>query len=627
MKSMVKTLAFFAALIFAFGSGQLAQAQWGQAVLEPVLVGPENDHLGHSALALDSQGTLHLVYDRWMGGSNHDFYYKKRPMGGTWSAPVLLGDSTANLLNPYLAVHKPSGFAYIVYLQNGALKLAIRNGFFWTYADLPTPGMDALFDPAVTVGTNGYAHVAVIVQTGGIFKIGYGYWDGFTFHFQVIQNSELGPYGSGAAPDICTTFDGGVAISYRGGTYLAYHIDVAENATLGGTTWDIQTIYQPDYQCYESSIKAAPNSDLHLAYSGDMGWGFPGRVFYAYKPDGALQWGPSTQISGTFSGVAPRLAVTDYNITPHVLFEERSGNILTGNICYTTNQSGSWVAQYLQQGDKYAPSLVMDEAQTTNGSMCFMQYVGSNNYDIYYYGFVGIGAGTGFPITLTPSNPPIQIPAGGGTFSFTCEVGNLSYLAVVIDAWTAVLLPDGTLYGPILNLQNFGIPPFSSRIRTFNQIVPPRAPSGTYIYLGYSGEYPLGVAAMDTFSFTKLGNDGSLATGGWPLDAGDWTATVSPLADEEPFILHPSAFGLLSVSPNPFNPETTLRYALTEAVHVELGIFDVLGRQVATLVDRTEEPGNRSVTWSGAHLPAGIYFARLTVGDQPPHMVKLALIK
>jgi hypothetical protein len=590
----------------------MAHGQWGQAVLNPVAVGPGNDQLGHSSLALDLAGTLHLVYDRWVGGGNHDFYYTKKPMGEAWTASVLVGDSTANLLNPYLAVHKPSGFAYLVYLQNGALKLAIRKGFFWTYADLPTPGMDALFSPALTVGINGYAHVAVVVQTGGVYKIGCGYWDGFAFHFQVIQNSELGDYGSGAGPDICVTFDGGVAIAYRGGNYTVYRIDVAENAVLGGTNWDVQTIYQPDYNCYEASIKATPNDDLHLAYFGDMGWGFPGRVFYASKPDGAHTWSPSTQISGTFSGVAPKLAMTDYDSAAHVLFEERSGNILTGNICCATNQAGSWVAQYLQQGDKYSPSLVMDNAPSTNGSMCYMQYAGSSNHDVYYYGYVGIGAGPSFPIELTPLNPPIQIPPTGGTFSFVCEISNPTYLAVVIDAWGALLLPDGTLLEPIFDWQNFGIVPFSSRSRRVSQSLPARAPAGTYYYLAFSGEYPLGVADMDTFSFVKLGSDDSFASEGFELSADDCKCReVEPVIEDG---WTPSRATLVS-SPNPFNPSTLLSFQLPVSSRVSLRVYDTAGRSVRSLVDGWREAGSHEVIFDGANLPSGIYIYRLQAGE------------
>ena len=104
-----------------------AQAQWSEAVLERVTSGPENDHLGYRSLALDDAGTLHLLYDRWMGGSDHDFYYKVKPPGGSWTYNVPIGDLSASLLSPTLAVNPLTGAAYTVFLQNGALRLGIGN--------------------------------------------------------------------------------------------------------------------------------------------------------------------------------------------------------------------------------------------------------------------------------------------------------------------------------------------------------------------------------------------------------------------------------------------------------------------------------------------------------------------
>jgi photosystem II stability/assembly factor-like uncharacterized protein len=72
--------------------------------------------------------------------------------------------------------------------------------------------------------------------------------------------------------------------------------------------------------------------------------------------------------------------------------------------------------------------------------------------------------------------------------------------------------------------------------------------------------------------------------------------------------------------PNPFNPVTTISYQLPTQSHVTLEIFDVLGREVATLVNRVEEPGYKSVTFDvGAihesPLPSGVYFYRIQAGN------------
>ncbi len=67
--------------------------------------------------------------------------------------------------------------------------------------------------------------------------------------------------------------------------------------------------------------------------------------------------------------------------------------------------------------------------------------------------------------------------------------------------------------------------------------------------------------------------------------------------------------------PNPFNPITTIAYDLPRAVHVKLIIYDVLGRKVATLVDREQPAGRYRLVWNAAGASSGIYFYSLQAGD------------
>jgi hypothetical protein len=64
--------------------------------------------------------------------------------------------------------------------------------------------------------------------------------------------------------------------------------------------------------------------------------------------------------------------------------------------------------------------------------------------------------------------------------------------------------------------------------------------------------------------------------------------------------------------PNPFNPTTTVSFAMSHSSFVTLRVYDLLGREVATLVNGLEEPGFKSVTWDASNVPSGLYFYRLT---------------
>jgi hypothetical protein len=78
--------------------------------------------------------------------------------------------------------------------------------------------------------------------------------------------------------------------------------------------------------------------------------------------------------------------------------------------------------------------------------------------------------------------------------------------------------------------------------------------------------------------------------------------------------------GELGVYPNPFNPTTTIHYVLAQPTHVTLKVFNLLGQEVATLVDVWSVAGNYEVSWGPGNLPSGIYFIWLQAGGNPKIM-------
>lgn len=72
---------------------------------------------------------------------------------------------------------------------------------------------------------------------------------------------------------------------------------------------------------------------------------------------------------------------------------------------------------------------------------------------------------------------------------------------------------------------------------------------------------------------------------------------------------------LYSNHPNPFNPSTTIRYALAQASRVSLKIYNLAGQEVATLVDDNKAAGEHEIKWTPAHLASGVYLYRLRAGD------------
>lgn len=78
--------------------------------------------------------------------------------------------------------------------------------------------------------------------------------------------------------------------------------------------------------------------------------------------------------------------------------------------------------------------------------------------------------------------------------------------------------------------------------------------------------------------------------------------------------------------PNPFNPVTEIKYALSEDGKVVLRVHDVLGREVKTLVNEFQAAGYKSIQFDASNLPSGMYFVRLTAGSYT-NVMKMLLAK
>ena len=93
----------------------------------------------------------------------------------------------------------------------------------------------------------------------------------------------------------------------------------------------------------------------------------------------------------------------------------------------------------------------------------------------------------------------------------------------------------------------------------------------------------------------------------------------------------PGAFALHENWPNPFNPETSIRFELAQGSAVQLAVFDALGQKVRTLVDGARAAGSYQVLWDGrnargAQVSSGVYFYRLKAGDLT-QMRRMLLLK
>ena len=90
----------------------------------------------------------------------------------------------------------------------------------------------------------------------------------------------------------------------------------------------------------------------------------------------------------------------------------------------------------------------------------------------------------------------------------------------------------------------------------------------------------------------------------------DSLAKGSPSVQEQ---VAPTEYGLSQCYPNPFNPSTRIQFSLPTGTNLTLGVYDVLGREVATLANGYYAAGVHSVVWNATSASSGVYYARLTV--------------
>ena len=82
----------------------------------------------------------------------------------------------------------------------------------------------------------------------------------------------------------------------------------------------------------------------------------------------------------------------------------------------------------------------------------------------------------------------------------------------------------------------------------------------------------------------------------------------------------PESFYLHQNFPNPFNPFTTFQYNLPEKTFVNISIYDMLGRNIKTLINQVQDVGKKSITWDGTNdygktVSAGIYLYQINAGN------------
>ncbi|MEA2031096.1 MAG: T9SS type A sorting domain-containing protein [candidate division Zixibacteria bacterium] len=243
------------------------------------------------------------------------------------------------------------------------------------------------------------------------------------------------------------------------------------------------------------------------------------------------------------------------------------------------------------------------------------------------------------PIRLSNNNEPISaITIPLHTNNPNLSIDSVSFVGSIVPAdFTPLVGPEGNLSDSVFItlIGGFGIIPVPSIdategiLATLHGTISPSAPNGLIsIDSIYSVDsFPDGNGGYVQMITQINAADVSGLTTYFPDFSCGGVIVTSPTAvDDNTKNSLPGSFILAQNYPNPFNPTTIIEYSVPTSSHVRLEVFNILGQNVATLVDSYHSSGSYTVDFDASKQSSGIYFYRL-IHNEGSETRKMTLVK
>lgn len=235
---------------------------------------------------------------------------------------------------------------------------------------------------------------------------------------------------------------------------------------------------------------------------------------------------------------------------------------------------------YISSQFKVRFVLITDGGTVTDG-----WYV--DDIKIFYY--TAASADVTAQLEINPSS-------GNGVFDVTFSAINNTASQLNFDLWLDLKMPNGNSR-QVFN-KNINVNSGQTFSKTKHYNISTR-PLGIYTYTMYVGVNPTEIWSSDTKTYTKT----------------SVVITENIIEDDLGLIDLPDEYSLEANYPNPFNPSTTIKYSIPKSSFVKIRIFDILGNEVAILVNEEKPAGSYEVEFSADNLTSGIYFYAIQAGS------------
>ena len=264
----------------------------------------------------------------------------------------------------------------------------------------------------------------------------------------------------------------------------------------------------------------------------------------------------------------------------------------------TMPDSAGWLIEYNAQPGTLRVAMSGENPINGTGALAYVQFALSEDASI----------GSGTQLTLSPflfneGNPTAQVINGSITVGLpvmSLSANSISFNSVQAgDSETIIMNVTNTGQAELIITEfDWSLPVFDVRFSDLN--VSP------------------GASIDVTISFSPTANQFYSDTLEIHSNAGFRYVTLvgqGIIGIEDEFGSVPAEYTLSQNHPNPFNPTTTIKYRLPLSGEVSLIVYNLLGEEVASLVNGTVPAGNHRVSWDASNVASGIYFYRLQAGD------------
>ncbi len=399
--------------------------------------------------------------------------------------------------------------------------------------------------------------------------------------------------------NVVSTDFGGAAGSRVGSSNEVIGFDrhglLAWSFPTNGTPWPVREI---------DHIGGTPGSDVIAGTT--TGW-----VYALNGEDGVLLW--SRQIGSVFITdlvVTPDLTGSGYQdifvsgINPNVYLLEGS----TGNIVWQAQTGGNILGKGIV-GDLNADGF--PELATASLNNMLHVYESRQGLELFTYAFGTGGNGTAAE----------QVKMVGdidGNLSNEFAAGSRDGRVIVFSGGTDVIPVEFTAFSANLNGSTVSLT-WSTATELNNQgfAVERKSSEGSFVELAF---VPGNGTTTEPTTYIYNDIDVSYGTYYYRLKQIDFDGTYEYSKEIEVNVGLPIEYALEQNYPNPFNPSTIIKYSVPFDGNVKLSVFNILGEEVATLVNEIVKAGYYTMEWnpknkSNVSLPSGTYFYRLEAGN------------